>query len=176
MMMFSPTPARLRAIILSGERSKFGSRDAMIRTTVFSLKPALTSLMTSALVSGPSFCLFCALAPTAQPITKQKVNRVVGKKNLIAHPLALRSRHVVICTWLPAHQSVSFSNRLHVVARLSVRRDITTVFEHRAFAGIITRQHQIYFSAEHRHQFLQILRSGPDVLGRVKRLADTQSP
>src|SRR6185369_3121538 len=161
----------------SDERSKFGGLDAMIKTIVFSLKPALTSLTTSALVSGPSFCLVCALTPAAQAINKQKIISVVGKKDFIAHPLALlRSRHVVFCTWLPSRQSVTFSDRFNVVARLSVRRDITTIFEHRAFTGIITRQHQIDFSAEQVHQFAHVLRPGPDVLSRIKWLPDAQAP
>src|SRR6185503_21040752 len=161
----------------SDERSKFGGLDEMIKTIVFSLKPALTSLTISALVSGPSFCLFCALTPTAQPINKQKIIRVVGKKDFIAHPLALlRSRHVVFCTWLPALQSVAFSDRFNVVARLSIRRDVTTILEHRAFAGIITRQHQVDFSAEHVHQFAHVLGSAPDVFSRIKRPSDTQPP
>src|SRR6185503_10948466 len=161
----------------SDERSKFGGLDEIIKTIVFSLKPALTSLTTSALVSGPSFCFVCALTPMAQPINKQKTIRVVGKKDLIAHPLALlRIRHVVFCTWLPARQSVAFSDRFNVVARLSIRRDVATILEHRAFASIITRQHQIDFSAEHVHQLAHVLRPAPDVFSRIKRLSDTQPP
>src|SRR5262245_55304000 len=171
-MMFSLTPLRLSSIMRSDVRSKFGILEAMIRTTVFSLKPALTSLMTSALVIGPSSCLLCARTPTAHPISRQKVISVVGKKNFIAHPLALRIRHIVLSTWLPARKSVAFSNFLNVVLRLSVRRDVPAIFEHRAFAGIITRQHQFDFPAEHVHQFPHVLGSGPDVFSRVERLAN----
>ena len=148
----------------SDERSKFGGLDAMIKTIVFSLKPALTSLTISALVSGPSFCLVCALTPMAQPVNKQKIIRVVGKKDFIAHPLALlRIRHVVFCTWLPARQSVAFSDRFNVVARLSIRRDVTTILEHRAFAGIITRQRQIHAAAEYGQKLFQILRAAANI-------------
>src|SRR5262249_22383573 len=167
-MTFSLTPARLSWIMRSEERSKPGSREAIIRMIVLSLKPALTSLTTSALVIGPSSCLLCPKA-TAPPSNKQKVIKIVGKKDFIAHPLALWFRHF-FSRRLPATQSVAFSNRFDVVACLSIGRDAATVLEHRAFTGIITRQHQIDFTAEPIHQFPHVLRTGSDVFRRVKRL------
>ena len=85
-MMFSLTPARLSWIMRSDVRSKFGILEAMMSTIVFSLKPALTSLITSAFVIGPS-SLVCACTPKADPANSSKVIRVVGKKDFIAHPL-----------------------------------------------------------------------------------------
>src|SRR5688500_6229810 len=52
MMTFSLTPLRLSSIMRSGERSKFGMRVLMIEMMVFSLKPALVSLTTAALLSA----------------------------------------------------------------------------------------------------------------------------
>src|ERR1700754_1245512 len=49
---FSLTPLRFSSIILSGDRSKLGIRESIIEMMVFSLKPALASLTTEALVSG----------------------------------------------------------------------------------------------------------------------------
>src|SRR5215213_3258052 len=72
----------------SDERSKFGILEAMISTIVFSLKPALTSLITSAFVIGPS-SLVCACTAKAEPAKRSKVIRNVGKKDFIAHPLSV---------------------------------------------------------------------------------------
>src|SRR6185369_4487929 len=68
----------------SEERSKFGILEAMISVIVLSLKPALTSLTTSAFVIGPSF-LVCACTPKAETASKTIVIRVVEKKDFIAY-------------------------------------------------------------------------------------------
>src|ERR1043165_8317438 len=96
-----------------------------------------------------------------------------GKNVSSRTPSAFGIRHVVL-TYLPARQSVAFSNRSNIVACLSVRGDVTTILQHRALSGIITREHQIDFTAEHIHQFLQVLSAGPDVFSGVKGLANTE--
>src|SRR5215213_406911 len=96
-----------------------------------------------------------------------------GRKISSRTPSALRFRHVRLCTGLPARQSIAFTNRFNVIARLSVGGDVATILEHRAFSGIITRQHQIDFPAEHVHQFSHVLGAASDVFSRVERLSDT---
>src|SRR5215203_4038337 len=96
-----------------------------------------------------------------------------GRKISSRTPSALWFRNVGLCFRLPARQSVAFSNRLNVIARLSVGWDVATILEHRAFARIITRQHQIDFPSKHVHQLLHVLGAASDVFSRVERLANT---
>src|SRR5687767_2239423 len=56
MITFSVTPLRFNSIMRSGDRSKFGMRELMIEMMVFSLKPALVSLTTEALLSACCAC------------------------------------------------------------------------------------------------------------------------
>src|SRR5256885_16477879 len=98
-----------------------------------------------------------------------------GKNVSSLTPLAFGIRHIIF-TWLPARQSVPFSNRSNIVAGLPIGRDVTTILEHRAFSGSITREHQIYFPIEHFHQLTEELLSPPDVLTPVERSPGAHRP
>ena len=65
---------------------------------------------------------------------------------------------------------IAITYPLHVVARLSIRRHLSAILQHRAFARVVARQDQIDPSVKLPDELLQITRAPRDILCRIRCL------
>src|SRR3989442_23666 len=142
----------------------------MMAITVFSLKPARTSLMTAALVSGSLRC-WAKIGPADASMHKTKVIMIPEEKAFISRMAAINVGGTLSISDSRGHvwRSASDYRRLcamitiadapHIVARFPVWRNFVAILDHGSFAGIITCQHQIHPAVEAIGQLLQI--TGP---------------
>src|SRR5690349_17797782 len=168
-MIFSLTPVRFSSMSRSVERSNRAGREPIIVMIDFSLKPALTSLTTAALVSGVVLpdCAQTKLELIRRKRTRRRL-RLNRKPFINCFLSLLRTTRLSSNGPLILPHMVAVAYSLDVIARLFERGDSVTVIEHPAFTRIITRQREIHSAVEHRQQFLQILRAATDVVSRVK--------
>src|SRR5258706_11827766 len=84
-MIFSLTPDFLRSIMRSVERSNLVGLDPIIAMIVFSLKSALTNLITEVFVSR-SCVAFCAVARFSLRLRQKKIRRSPKIKDFMVLP------------------------------------------------------------------------------------------